>query len=392
MQFVLEKYSGLKSRYPCPACGERAVFVRYKDETGEYLANDVGRCNRQSKCGYHKKPKDYFAENPQTSDSRKKRKKTKSAQSAHPYAYARAKNESAEKPDYIERGYLLRTLTNYEQNSFVGFLLDLVNEDTEIVEKSVKDYLIGTTRDGKTIFWQIDESGNVRTGKIIAYDRKIGKRRKDIFPNWIHSELKRIGKLKDDFNLKQCFFGEHLLRNEKEKPAAIVEAEKTAVIASICFPEFVWLAVGAKHNLNPERLTRLGKRKIILYPDADSFILWQEIALQARLRGANVDVSNLLETHATDQQKASGFDLADYLIDEQTRINEYNRFADDYNQKVEKVLHDENLFREFNHALDAQKANLILYSGLSEPEAERRISDSTNIRQTVSKCLRANLK
>ena len=39
------------------------TFVRYIDtETGEPLADDIGRCDREINCGYHKKPKDFFAE------------------------------------------------------------------------------------------------------------------------------------------------------------------------------------------------------------------------------------------------------------------------------------------------------------------------------------------
>ncbi len=61
--FILEKYNGTESRHTCPACHTRNNFVRYVNENGEYLAADVGRCNRESKCGYHYKPKDYFSEN-----------------------------------------------------------------------------------------------------------------------------------------------------------------------------------------------------------------------------------------------------------------------------------------------------------------------------------------
>jgi hypothetical protein len=32
-----------------------------------------------------------------------------------------------------------------------------------------------------------------------------------------------------DFELKQCYFGEHLLEKYPEKPVAVVESEKTAV-------------------------------------------------------------------------------------------------------------------------------------------------------------------
>ncbi len=76
----LETYKGIKSRHTCPACNSKGVFVRYKDERGEYLSSDVGRCNRESKCGYHRKPKEFFADNPQSSSKFVKTRAGKSQQ------------------------------------------------------------------------------------------------------------------------------------------------------------------------------------------------------------------------------------------------------------------------------------------------------------------------
>jgi hypothetical protein len=45
--------------------------------------------------------------------------------------------------------------------------------------------------------------------------------------SWVHSVLKL-----PNYNLSQCFFGEHLLI-DTTKTVAIVESEKTAVIASV---------------------------------------------------------------------------------------------------------------------------------------------------------------
>src|SRR5262245_26726153 len=63
--YKLEKYSGPKSRYTCPNCSKPRQFTRYiNSETGEYLADHVGICNRVNKCGYHFPPSQYFEENP----------------------------------------------------------------------------------------------------------------------------------------------------------------------------------------------------------------------------------------------------------------------------------------------------------------------------------------
>ena len=63
-RFTLEKYRGIKSRYTCPQCGRKYVFTRYIDtETNKYISDDVGKCSRLDKCGYHYTPKQYFSDN-----------------------------------------------------------------------------------------------------------------------------------------------------------------------------------------------------------------------------------------------------------------------------------------------------------------------------------------
>ena len=63
---------------------------------------------------------------------------------------------------------------------------------------------------------------------------------------WVHNL-----KLFEDFHLKQCLFGEHLL-DGNNGPVAIVESEKTAIIASMFFQDAVWLATGGLNNLREE--------------------------------------------------------------------------------------------------------------------------------------------
>jgi hypothetical protein len=346
--FQLEKYYGTKSRYTCPNCHARRVFARYINERGEYLNDSVGRCNRDSKCGYHFTPKMFYEANPNRSQRTIRTISQKSATVPAKQVFVR---QLQKQPDYIDFGILLKTQTDLDRNSFVQFLLELFFEDTDLVRQTVKNYLIGTMRDGKTVFWQVDQERLTRTGKIIAYDRKTGKRRKDVSPTWTHSELKRARLLKENFNLTQCFFGEHLLEDGQQ--VAIVEAEKTAVIASMCFPEFIWLACGSKQNLKAEKLKRLGSRRILLYPDADGFELWREVARDACRLGLRINVSSLIEDCATDEQRANGYDLADYLIEEQPQINEQNSFADKYNAAVDSILNDQRLMSEFNRRLDS---------------------------------------
>ena len=386
MRLELEKYRGTKSRYTCPSCGARHSFVRYKDERGDYIDESVGRCNRESKCGYHKKPKHFYAENPNYLNT----EKTEYKKNARPnYGFANVRNNERQdvittepKLDYIPNDALLQTLGDYEQNAFVSFLFNLFPEDSEEVWQAIRKYFIGTLahRYGSyTCFPSIDRNRKICRAKLIRFNEATGKRLKGDFDT---SSLPAMLKLKEGFRYKQIFFGEHLLSLEKSAPVAVVEAEKTAVIASICFPEFVWLGANSKTWLNAARLEQIGNRQIILYPDADGYARWTETAQEARARGVKVKVSSLIENHATDEQKQNGYDLADYLVNQQREINEFNNYADEYNARLETVLNDESLREEFNSILDEQKA-VMIDSGLSETEADKLLSDPAIIRRAV---------
>lgn len=299
--FTLEKYRGTKTRHTCPACGVKGVFVRYVDAQGRSLANDVGRCNRESKCAYHRKPREYFADNP---DQRAK-------PASPPRRIAQALRVTAPTVNHLAPRHFDDSLQRYEQNAFVKFLQTLF--DSATLQGLLDRFGIGTFTDGRTIFWQIDRQGQLRTGLIIRYGTD-GKRDKTVNPFWMHKALERRGLLPSNFALRQCFFGEHQLDYEPEKLCAVVEAPKTAVIASGLMPEFVWLATGGKSNLNAEKFAVLQDRQVILFPDADGFHFWTEKARTLRGVCPYLQVADLLEIRLTDDQKAAGYDIADFLI------------------------------------------------------------------------------
>src|SRR4030042_1886121 len=215
IKYILEKYNGKNSRYTCPKCGKEKTFSKYVDtNTGEYIHSTVGRCNREIECAYHYKPSDYFKDN----------------EIAHPdipiqpIKAIHQPIKVIQQPSYISFDAFKASLTSYESNNFIQYLVKLF--DTEIATKLIEKYFIGTSKywPGSTIFWQIDTRGKVKAGKIMGYNPKTGHRIKGEYPQitWVHSALKL-----PEFNLKQCLFGEHLLK-ETLKPVAIVESEKTA--------------------------------------------------------------------------------------------------------------------------------------------------------------------
>lgn len=96
----------------------------------------------------------------------------------------------------------------------------------------------------------------------MLYDYHTGHRVKDPFNHiaWVHKSENT-----KNFHLKQCLFGLHLLRPDT-KIVAIVEAEKTAVVASIFFSDVLFLATGGLQNLNAERCAPLKGHRVILFP------------------------------------------------------------------------------------------------------------------------------
>lgn len=184
------------------------------------------------------------------------------------------------------------------------------------------------------------------------------------------------------FELNQCLFGEHQLLcvAEKHKPIAIVEADKTAVIASALMPEFIWMSAGAKGYLNASRLSSLSNRKVILFPDANAFDDWTAKAKTLRPFVPSLRVSDYLETRLTDEQKKKGYDIADFLI-EQRRREIWEREL--YNQTVDAIKSDENLAKDFCFLIEERKAVMMFDGNLSRAEAERLIYLPENIQPLV---------
>jgi hypothetical protein len=299
-KYILEPYKGMNTRYRCPSCQQRdKTFSRYIDtQTGEHIHPSVGRCNRENNCGYHYTPKQYFQDNNISFDT------------PQPKAYKPRPVTPQPKPvSFIPVEVFKASLKAHETNHFVKFLINLFG--VEVASQLVSRYFIATSKhwNGATVFWQIDIQGKIRTGKIMLYSPTTGKRVKEPFNHihWVHKALKQ-----PEFDLRQCFFGEHLLI-DKTKPVAIVESEKTAIIASVYLPQFIWIAVGSLTNLNVEKCSALKGRIVTLFPDLNGFEKWSNKAKELS-HLANFTVSNLLERKAYEAERKQGFDLADYLI------------------------------------------------------------------------------
>jgi hypothetical protein len=302
--FVLEPYKGMNTRHRCPACNSNKSFVRYIDTTtGEHIANNVGKCNREINCGYHYTPKQYFQDNSLSFDR-------ENNVSVSP-ALRERKLETRKQPSFIETNIFKSSLKGYEENIFTKQLLHRFGKAA--AEKAIEKYFIGSSKHwpGATIFWQIDFSGKIRTGKIMLYDESL-HRVKEPFNHitWVQTVLNI-----ENFNLKQCLYGAHLLKGNTNT-VNLVESEKTAIIASIYLPQFTWLSCGNLNGLNIEKLKVLQGRKVVLFPDLNAYDIWDRKAkeFEKLLPGTSFKVSDLLERKASDEQRKRGFDIADHLL------------------------------------------------------------------------------
>ncbi len=323
-RYGLDKSS---KKFICPQCHKK-TFVRYVDnETKDYFhADHVGRCDRDNNCQYHYPPKDYFTKHP--------------SKRPNPVFI---KNDTAVIQD-IAPSFIPKSHYDYYWNldashcTFFQYLIQLFIEGERLPKsgipmkaaQAISAYQLTPTdniwiadslyKDG-VIFWQFDYKNRIRTAKIMRYNSNTGKRikRPKNYINWLHSVLKHQKKI-ESFNLVQCFFGEHLLTKYPNKPIAIVESEKTACIMSQIIPSHIWLATGGSNGVKWHQAKVyqvLYNREVILYPDLGQFNKWSDLAERLKSVHLNIRCSDLLEKYANDNEKKSGFDIADFAIQNQ---------------------------------------------------------------------------
>lgn len=181
-------------------------------------------------------------------------------------------------------------------------------------------YHLESRTDGAIIFWLIDQQGRYHGGKVMYYQPD-GHRDKDErrHPRWVqHLSANGQEEPKSD---QPCLFGQHLLTLYPHLPVAIVESEKTAILASQLERDlgFLWMATGGESFLRVENFEVMRSRKVIVFPDTDTtgqtFRHWADICQKASRRyNMYIHVSRLLERMASDLEKERKIDLADKII------------------------------------------------------------------------------
>lgn len=367
-------------KFICPKCNKKS-FVRYIDtQTGNYLPEQYGRCDRESKCSYHLNPyldgytKTIFEQQQKVIGVTKVTIQKQNIFNS-PTAPVFFDNDTFNKTLHPERYNTNRFLQNLITNVPYPF------NKTDI-EAVAKKYCLGTiikgNMAGAITFPFIDINGNVLAIQVKQFDKNNHTTATNKLDKVLLSGLKAENKTAPGWLTKyieygdrdgyfNCLFGSHLLNLYPNNPVALVEAPKSAIYGWLYFNKhaiaknWVWLAVYNKSSFSFDKLKVLKGRDIFVFPDLSSngqtFNEWQTKAkeYESRLPGTRFIFSDLLEQLAPERDKSEGNDLADYLIKQDWRLFRKRNIQEQPPQpepekvtKVTKVTPQQNII--FSHA------------------------------------------
>lgn len=223
-----------KKKFICPNCGKKRL-TRYINADLEYADSDHGYCDRVHSCGYHSRPNG---------------------------SSAGKVISIAPKP---KRQFINWDEVDIEFNPdapLTAYLSTLYG--AERVHEAYARYHLGTDpqRPKYAVFTYIDDALRLNRIKRQAYGHD-GHRLKG--PGSTYTPKKYT--VADGYF--QVLFGLHLY--DPQKITCIVESEKTALMAAIEYPEYIWMATGSMQN------TALIKQvqQAVLYPDkGKAFEYW----------------------------------------------------------------------------------------------------------------------
>lgn len=234
----------------CPRCGQRRFVPYVSVVDGKTLAGpEFGRCDREQNCGYQRYP-DGEIKSPEG------------------------------QPQPIEEKEPLRFFPVAVKTDPDTPLFDYVARLLGVKHAIAiwQRYKIGRDKT-RTVFWQIAADGSIRAGKSIQYMPNGHRDKTTTAPAlWLH-RCKNWAGMYTGEELKQCYFGEHLLRENTNAPVMIVESEKTAAVLSELSRKFVWLASGGSQGIKSEEKNRALKgRAVTLLPDNGQYWNWRTVA------------------------------------------------------------------------------------------------------------------
>jgi hypothetical protein len=323
-RFCLERTSKKRS---CPSCKQKTYKCYIDTENQVNFDYDIGRCDRENTCKYHKTPKTFFEENPD-----KKPNGTKTQPNPKPHALLRPFGLPTQDTSPIQMnrqnptfGYQpdlfakeqafpapigqFNQSTKEEHlahNALVIALMDIFEH--QAVWDTIKLYKGGTAKMGAFAYWYVNHNDVVLNCKVIHYNGL--KRNKALEPLWKYTAAYGYGR---------CLYGIHLVPQQPNALVYIHESEKSALVCQIAqWPHagIVHIAKGGASMLNYERALPLRNRNVVLVLDCDD----------AGRKRAEHDFKILNAARANVQildiapNRSDGYDAADMILEAYTAI------------------------------------------------------------------------
>lgn len=237
--FRYEKHP--KKKGVCPNCGQKDQFRFYEDYLGNRMSNIFGKCERVNNCGYHKAPP--LSQNIKTNN----------------IVFENTDNQVVIFPneEWISK------FEKWEQNCSSN--LHQFWMARGIPQEHFEKHGVATDNRGKTVFILRNIENRIMNAKWLSYDVDGHRVKGKNSANAYSMSQPNGGKTK----YGMCLYGENLLDPTKTKIVIVVESEKTKVIASFYYPEYDWVACGAKNGLTHDKISVLFGRKIIWLCDGD---------------------------------------------------------------------------------------------------------------------------
>lgn len=288
-KYHLEPYSP-SSKRTCPKCGRKKCFTLYLDRDNRPAGDQYGICDHTKECGYRLYPTGRIDNS----------------------AIAPVVIEKVD-PIYYTRQQV-SNYTLYKYNNGLSRFLQPKFKKSELT-KVFRDYCIGSVDYG-IIFWQIDEQYRVHRGKVMWYNPD-GHRTKIQNPDG--TERGRIKMMWQFLHRdratepEMCYFGQHLVSLYPDKPVALVESEKTCLIASLIEPQYNWIATLSINNFQTHRLDFLKnfQNYVLVFPDRDGFDKWKEktAAIQNLMPNLKIGINDFILQYGNGKE-----DLADVFL------------------------------------------------------------------------------
>lgn len=318
----------------CPGCG-RKEFKPYVNAAGEPLDKTCGRCNRERNCCYHLPPRGFLKKHP--------------GHDAERTMANVAGDRPVKRAIVMPSAWVAAKTKDNGRNVLLQYLRALPwdAEQRRRLEEAIAAYGVGTDKRGRTIWWQIDESGQVRSGKQMTY-KADGHRDKTCAPGWIHTSVRGIFPA-EKYEYVGCLFGLHLVARHPGATVCLVESEKSAVVCSAFFPmaERVWVASGGLTHVNAATLAPLlrARRKITAYPDHDGFKDWTRRLAEVD-RG--ITVSSFVEQLYEQGRDSATADIADILLRVMTDERQ------NASQRLEELKNDYVNFKDLSECVELE--------------------------------------